>query len=45
MKRFVNPPLAVLETSLTYKPFQYLMACAYVQASGVMVMYAGAVGC
>lgn len=46
MKRFVNhlwPSL--LETSLTSKPFQCLMVCAYVQALGVIVMYARAVGC
>lgn len=40
MKKFINclwP--STLQTSLTYKPFQYLMVCIYMQASGVIVMY------
>lgn len=40
MKRFINCLWPrTLKTSLTYKPFQYLMMCIYMQASGVTVMY------
>lgn len=40
MKRFINCLWPhTQKTSLTYKPFQYLMVCIYMQAPRVIVMY------